>query len=140
MTHVSQKDVGEKWLRKIEELSLSVLTGPKSPRARRHIAEELLTDTEQLMLGKRIALIAMLNVGFSSYTTMKRLQVSFATIKRFAKALDRGGYGSVLEEIKRLQENETLWEALEKLSRAGLPPIAGKEFRPSLLNKRKRPS
>lgn len=139
MTHVSQKEVSEKWLRKIEELSVSLLAAPKSLRVRKTLVNELLTDTERIMLGKRIALIAMLNAGFSSYAIMKRLCISFSTFTRFAKMLDGGGYEHVLAEIKKLQEQEVFWENIEKFSRAGLPPLAGNVLRPSLLNKRKKP-
>lgn len=136
MTHVSQKEVADRWLEKMSELLLAATTQPSSARGRKKVLMELLTDTEKLMLAKRVALVAMIAADFSSYTIAKRLKMSTATIKRFRKLFDGGAYEYLATELKKLKDQEVFWETLEKISRGGLPPVVGKSFQPTLLQKR----
>lgn len=138
MPHLSGKEIKAAWDKKIRGLLIAVAAKPSSAKIRERIIGELLTDVEQLMLAKRIALLAMIRAEFSSYTIKKRLNVSTSTIKRFSRSFDRGGYEHITAELQKLQEKETFWEMVEKISRGGLPPVVGKAYRPTLLRKRPR--
>ena len=50
--------------------------------------------------------------------------MSPATISRMSLKYDIGKYSSLLKAIK--DENKDIWKILEKILRAGLPPIAGR--------------
>lgn len=138
MPHISRKEIEAEWLERMSLLFFAVLAELSSARARKVLLQELLTDTEQLMLAKRVALVAMIAADFSSYTIRKRLGISTGTVRRFARLLDRGGYKHITAELQKLREKEAFWETLEKISRGGLPPIVGKTYRPTLLRKRPR--
>ena len=138
MPHLSQKSVEARWLGKINELFLAIVSDSKTSHVRKRIIAELLTDTEQLMLAKRIALIAMINAEFSSYTISKRLKVSTATVKRFRKLLDGSAFRYIQTQLARVCELAVFWETLEQVSRGGLRPRVGRSRRLSLLQKRSR--
>lgn len=136
MAHISQKKVEVVWLEQIKKLLHALLANP-SGRTRKNIVNDLLTDVEQLMLGKRIALVAMIAAEFSTYTIARRLRVSTSTTKRFRRLLDGGAYQHLKKELQRLKQKEEFWENIENLSRAGFPPIVGRRSNPTLLRKHK---
>ena len=85
--------------------------------------QELLSETEKLMLAKRLALIAMLVEERSYYRIKHTLGISTSTIKRFHHLIDRNGYLRIRKLLAVRQQKEDLMEFLEKLSRAGMPPV-----------------
>jgi uncharacterized protein YerC len=82
----------------------------------------LLTATEQVMLAKRIAAIAMLHDGCSVYRIAQSLTMSTSTISRMHDAHKQGAYAPVTKVMKmNKQEREEFWKLIEKILRAGMP-------------------
>ena len=99
-------------------------------KAERKIAsaflQTLLTPTEQVMLAKRIGVIALLHNGVSTYQIMQKLNMSSSTIIRMHHEYEKGGYDPV---TKLLGMNKKDWirimKILEVVLRGGLPPRVG---------------
>ena len=88
--------------------------------------QTLLTPTEQIMLAKRIGVIALLHNGVSTYQIVQKLHMSSATIVRMHHEYEKGGYDPV---TKLLGRNKKDWirimKILEVVLRGGLPPRVG---------------
>ena len=85
---------------------------------------DFLTKTEKIMLAKRFAVIYLLSKDVPSSYIAEVLCMSPATIFRMSFKYDIGKYSSLLKAVE--SENKDIWEILEKILRAGLPPRAGR--------------
>lgn len=84
MPHVSPKKVNGKVLEKIYESLFSAVTERGiSSKHQKAAFNELLTQTEKVMLGKRLAAFSLLSQGESSYKVGKLLQLSPTTVMKF---------------------------------------------------------
>ncbi len=85
---------------------------------------DFLTKTEKIMLAKRFAVIFLLSNGVPVSYIARSLCMSETTIFRMYNRYDIGRYSLLLKSAKK--ENAEIWNILEKILRAGLPPIAGR--------------
>ena len=76
------------------------------------------------MLAKRFAVIYLLSKDIPSSYISEALGMSPATISRMSVKYEIGKYSSLLKATE--DENKDIWRILEKILRAGLPPIAGR--------------
>jgi uncharacterized protein YerC len=81
----------------------------------------LLSPTEQIMIGKRLAVVIMLEKGASSYKIKHTLDMSSSTIFLIKKHFDNGGYEELLKILSRTAFRDVL-NTIEVIMRAGLPP------------------
>lgn len=90
------------------------------------LLEAVLTESEQVMLVKRVAAVLMLNADYSKYRIAKTLLLSESTIKRYSKDFYLGNYDALLTRTQgKAFNSQQFWELVETLLRAGLPPIVG---------------
>ena len=80
MPHVSKNKIDVKTMTKIKKDLISVIIKPHSKKT---IVEELFTETEYIMLAKRLAIILLITKGVSKYRISKNLKVSISTVLRF---------------------------------------------------------
>lgn len=93
MPHVSPQKVNDKVLNKIYDILFSAITDKGISKKQQELAfGELLTSTEKIMLGKRLAAISMLSQGFSSYQIAKALKLSQTTVFKFQSKFERNGF------------------------------------------------
>jgi len=85
--------------------------------------KEFFTEAEQIMFIKRLAIIMMLEAGYSKYRIGKTILVSESTVSSASLKYQSGAYSEMLK-ITRTKDfdKEKFWEVLEVLLRAGLPP------------------
>lgn len=124
MPHISSKKLKKEQLQKLyNEFSLAL---EKSARKSwvKFFLNDFLTRTEKIMLAKRFAVIYLLSKDVPASYIAEALRMSPATIFRMSLKYDIGKYFSLLKAIKN--ESEDIWKILEKILRAGLPPIAGR--------------
>jgi len=124
MPHVSYKKLKKEHLQKLyDEFSVAL---EKSARKSwvKFFLNDFLTHTEKIMLAKRFAVIYLLSKDVPPSYIFESLHMSPATIFRMSTKYNIGKYSSLLKTIKK--ENADIWKILEKILRAGLPPIAGR--------------
>jgi len=122
MAHVSRKKLKKHISHKIYmQLVKTISSG--SMKHKEEILRELLTQTEQVMLAKRLAAVAMLAQGVSSYRVWRILGLSSATTRRFQREMDNGSYRSIAGLIKKKKDRERFWAEMEALLRMGMPEM-----------------
>ncbi len=119
MAHLSQKKMEPGIQKLLEEELLSFLTRHKTGM---RLAQELLTETELLMLAKRLAAIFMLENEFSYYRISKTLSLSPSTVRRLHKGLVTDAYPAAEEIVHERREQKEFQKRLGKILRLGLPP------------------
>ena len=124
MPHVSSKKLKKEHLQKLyNEFSIALEKSAKKSWAKIFL-NDFLTHTEKIMLAKRFAVIYLLSKDVPDSYISEALGMSPATIARMSLKFEIGKYSSLLNAIK--DENKDMWTILEKILRAGLPPIAGR--------------
>ncbi|PIP86492.1 hypothetical protein COV42_00605 [Candidatus Campbellbacteria bacterium CG11_big_fil_rev_8_21_14_0_20_44_21] len=121
MTNISKKPLSVEATRNIGFQFAEVVTHLQSKKKAKDFFEDLLSDAEEMMLHKRLAVIFMLHRGFSFTTVRECLKVSPSTVAKVARTLDRGGYAAIVCFLEQKKVRETLQEDIEKLLRGGLP-------------------
>src|SRR3989338_6897890 len=124
MPHVSSKKLKIEHLQKLyNEFNIALEKSAKKSWIK-FFLNDFLTRTEKIMLAKRFAVICLLSQEIPASYIAEALCMSPATIARMSLKYDIGKYSSLLKTIK--DEDENIWGILEKILRAGLPPIAGR--------------
>jgi|SRR3989344_4904636 len=124
MPHISPKKLKKEHLQKLyNEFSVALEKSAKKSWAKLFL-NDLLTNTEKIMLTKRFAVIFLLSKQVPVSYIAESLHMSETTIFRMYNKYDIGKYSSVLKAIS--QENRDIWGILEKILKAGLPPRVGR--------------
>lgn len=124
MPHVSSKKLKKEQLQKLyTEFSLALENSSRKSKTRFFLSD-FLTRTEKTMLAKRFAVIYLLSKEIPVSYIADSLGMSPATISRMSLKYEIGKYSSILKSIEG--ENKNIWEILEKILKAGLPPRAGR--------------
>jgi Trp operon repressor len=118
MPHISKQKLEKKLEKDIHLQLLETLSGKKS-KADFYILEELLTETEKIMLAKRCAVIALLGRNVPHFRIWNMLKMSPATVARMANAYEAGVYSNLIKHFENKKVD--FWKLLEKILQAGLP-------------------
>lgn len=124
MPHLSRKRLKEDDEKVVKEKLIKVLQFIGKNKYSKYSLHELLSDTEILMLAKRLGIIYLLYKGESMLDICETLNVSSSTVSRIGKIFDRGGYRN-LQKIFN-QTNSDFLDTLEIILRGGLPNKFGK--------------
>jgi hypothetical protein len=120
MPHISKK----KLPRALEKAVLSQLFSFSSDgRLKRNALSDLLTETERLMLAKRLAAVVLFLEDASIYRVRRVLSISPSTAVRLRQYLDGGEYRAIEKLFRTRKQREQFWENLERLLRGGLPEM-----------------
>jgi len=105
MPHISPKQVNEKILKNIYKLLFSAISDRNISQKKQEAAfGELLTPTEKVMLGKRLAAISLLSQGISSYKTGMVLGLSHNTATKLQVKLEGGKLLNISQLCKTLRK------------------------------------
>jgi len=123
MVHVSKRRLKKQYLERLfNQLAISVHTSSK--RKTGALLRDLLTDSEQVMLAKRLAVILMLYEGHSCYRIWKTLNMSSSTVRSMWNLFEEGEYDNIIQTVcKRKDEREKYWKTLEIILRGGMPSM-----------------
>lgn len=124
MPHISHNSLPQKDLIKLYTNFTKAIEHSKSRSATILFLEEFLTRTEKIMLAKRFAVIYLLSKNVPVSYISESLRMSPATVHRMSLEKEIGKYKFLLSISKEL--DGTIWDVLEVILRAGLPPIAGR--------------
>ncbi len=124
MPHVSKKKVNVKLMNKIKKDLVKVIVKPYKDKT---IIEELFTETEYIMIAKRLAIIILILKNVSKYRISKNLKVSTSTVFRFERDIDFGKYESIKKLVKSNKKSDIkVLDILEKVLLMGMPAYTGK--------------
>jgi len=122
MSQISQKPVSAKVLKRITNQFFDSISRQKRFNLKPFLIN-LLTETEQIMLAKRLATIFMLIDNVSYYKIRKILKISSSTSKRLHKNLLNGEYKDMEKWFKKEKNKEAFWLEIETIINVGLPSI-----------------
>lgn len=79
--------------------------------------DEFLTKTEKVMFAKRLAIVLMLEKGYSYYDIRDTLKVSTSTVQRIAQWLEKRGegYQLALNKLARKKQLESFWQVIGEM-------------------------
>jgi len=123
MSHVSKKKLKKDALRSIHGRFSDTLTKLKTKKQVNYFLDELLTETERLMLGKRLAIICMLSEGVTTYRIEKVLGVSISTVVEMKRKYRDCQYDFIESIYKAKSNHKEFWEDINTLLRLGMPPM-----------------
>jgi uncharacterized protein YerC len=110
----SSKDLTKKQQQQIIERFITLITDLRSPQEARAFFESFLTDTEQLVFAKRLAIMWLLEQGKSYDEIRQELHVSSATISSIAGQMNK--LGSKMS-VEKLRVDEWADKVAKKISR-----------------------
>ena len=114
MPHISQKKLDKKTRSDLEK-HLYTLFRDTGSQTRIRVLEELLTETEVIMLAKRIGMLLLIKKGISSYKISDLLGVSASTVKRFERGAEFDKYKHTTDWVWKNSKEGALDAFLESL-------------------------
>lgn len=124
MPHVSAKNLKEEQEKLIKSRLVDVFRVVGRSSGTSHSLKEFLTDTEMIMLAKRVGIIYLVSKEVPTLEIAEMLKVSSSTVQIIEKKYDRGGYQHLRRVLGKVEPS--LVDIIEIIFGAGLPPIAGK--------------
>ena len=124
MTQVSRRYLPPKVSSQIFDMFLSTLTSLSSASAVSSFIEDLLSPTEQIMLGKRLAIAYMLKKGYTHRDIVNTLKVGLATVNKVSLTLKLkgNGYENVINHMLKVQKISDFFLKLDEKIDQILPP------------------
>lgn len=129
MTHVSKKRLKKDVATELADQFLTFLALATSKKEARILANELLSQTERVMLAKRLAIVVLLVRGYSFTQIEESLGVTRQTSVRVWKEVKNGKYQHITRyarEHTRHFKKESFVDELIRVIHFGMPPRAGK--------------
>ena len=124
MPHISQKKISKEHLKNIYDQLVSMFDTSGHSRQSDMLIKEFLTYTEKIMLAKRLAILFMLDQQVSKHYISSVLSISPSTVNRISLRFEKNKYPYISNILKR--NRKTIWDTLENIIKAGLPPKIGK--------------
>jgi len=128
MPHVSKKKLDKETFEKIFRKLIAVLERAQNQKKLTPILDELLTETEKIMLAKRLAIVLMLSGNTPQHRISEALFVSPSTVTRISLSIEVGKYDLITSISKkdRIDLEKIIWLLLT----AGgiMPPRVGRKY------------
>ena len=109
MTHVSRKKLPNKVLRQILDSFLFVLTSTKKKEEMSKFLDAFLSNTEKIMLAKRLAIVFLLSEAVEETKISETLLVTKSTVSRIKLWYETKGSGYKIA-ITKLKKQKLLGE------------------------------
>ena len=128
MPHVSKKKLDSQTLDKLFDQLIGLLKHAQDKKKFPSVLEELLTDTEKIMLAKRLAIVLLLFGEIPQHRIAEALLVSPTTVTKFSLWIEIGKYNSIknISTKEKIDLEKIIWLLLT----AGgvLPPRTGGRY------------
>ena len=122
MTNISKTNLEPEAEQKLLKQFSNLFADISSHKAQ-SLFEQILTKSERIMLIKRLAIVLMLEEGFSTYKISKTLKVSDATVRSIRHYHRKKEFNFVLGVVKKTKfDYKKFLDVLDILLRAGMPP------------------
>ncbi|MFH1402343.1 MAG: Trp family transcriptional regulator [Patescibacteria group bacterium] len=126
MVNVSKKKLKKDVLNQINNRLVETVAMLKTNDSTKNFINDLLGESEKIVLAKRLSVVFMLQENISWYRISTLLKVSDTTVKKIAMKIDNGEYENILNIVKQKKSRITFWAGMDIVLRAGMPPIVGK--------------
>jgi uncharacterized protein YerC len=128
MPHVSSKKLNEKFLEKLFDKMIVVFERAQNKKYMSEVTKELFTETEKIMIAKRLAIILMLSGNTPQHRIAQVLKVSPTTVNKMSLQVEIGQYKTILKITKK--EKVDLEKILWQIMTVGglMPPRIGKRY------------
>ncbi len=129
MPHISKKKIKKEVATELADQFLIFLSLARTKGEARILANELLSQTERVMLAKRLASVVLLVRGYSFTQIEDALGISRQTAVRIWKDMKAGKYDEIARYARdhtRHFKKEAFVDELIRVIHFGMPPRAGK--------------
>ncbi len=128
MPHISKRRLNKKVATELADQFLVFLSTAQTKEDARTLAQELLSQTERVMLAKRLAIVCLLVRGYTFEQIGDSLQVTPQTVTRLWRGLAEGKYQRIAEyALRRPQKlHESFIDTFIRIIHIGLPPRNGR--------------
>jgi len=127
MTQVSRRYLPQKVSSQIFDMFLTTITSLSTPASVNSFIEDLLSPTEQIMLGKRLAIAYMIQKGYTQRKIVDTLKVSIATVGKISLSMKKpnNGYSMVISHMLKIQKVSDFFDKIEEKLDGLMPPKGG---------------
>ena len=123
MSQISRRYLSPKVEQQIFTTFLDSFTSLGSPQNAQDFLSDLLSHTEQVMLGKRLAIAYMFQKGYTQRTIADTLKVSLATVNKVAMMVKMSrGYKNIIDHMLKKEAIVSFFNELEEKIDKILPP------------------
>ncbi|MFH1402604.1 MAG: Trp family transcriptional regulator [Patescibacteria group bacterium] len=126
MVNVSKKKLKKSVSEKINSRLVNIVANLETNTSTEDFLNDLLTESERIVLAKRLSVIFMLYEKISMYRIHVILNVSKSTVTKMANDIDFGKYENILKIVEKKKNRITFWDGMEIVLKCGMPPIVGK--------------
>jgi len=123
MAFISKKPLKKEVQMQLNQQLVRAIVELRTVGGGKHFISELLTDTEQIMLAKRLMTIFMLAEDISQYRISKILNISSSTVARTAHLMDGGDFNYLVRLCCKKKSRDVLLKELEVIVRSGMPSM-----------------
>ena len=131
MTHISRKNIKKDVADELADQFLTFLSLTRTKQDARTLARELLSQTERVMLAKRLAVVVLLVRGYTFVQIEETLGVSRQTVVRLWRETKEGRYEKIIRYARKHTSHfkkESFLDAFIRVIHIGMPPRAGKRW------------
>jgi uncharacterized protein YerC len=131
MTHISRKKIKKDVADELADQFLTFLSLTRTKQDARTLARELLSQTERVMLAKRLAVVVLLVRGYTFVQIEETLGVSRQTVVRLWRETKEGRYEKIIRYARKHTSHfkkESFLDAFIRVIHIGMPPRAGKRW------------
>ncbi len=131
MTHVSKKRIKKDVANELADQFLTFLSLARTNPAASVLANELLSQTERVMLAKRLSVVVLLVRGYSFTQIEEALGVTRQTVVRLWKETKKGRYEKIMRYARqhtRHFKKESALDTFIRVIHLGMPPRSGKRW------------
>ena len=131
MTHISTRAVKKDVAVLLADQLLTFFSAARTKSEARIFAGELLSQTERVMLAKRLAIVVLLTRGYSYSQIQTILSINRQTVARVARGVENGEFPRIVRHAQERTghfKRDSFWKALDQAIEAihlGMPPRAG---------------
>ena len=131
MTHISRKKIKKEIADELSDQFLTFLSLTRTKQDARILARELLSQTERVMLAKRLAVVILLLRGYTFEQIEESLGVTRQTVVRLWRETKNGRYEKIMRYARkhtRHFKQESFLDTFIRTLHMGMPPRAGKHW------------
>ena len=123
MTYVSKKPLKKDVKKRLDEQFIKTIVALRTTPGGKNFISELLTESEQIMLAKRLMMIFMLAEGISQYRIKQLLHVSSSTVAHIGLGFKSGKFEHIRSVCRHKKSHKTFLDELEVIVRLGMPSM-----------------